>query len=56
MKEFFTGVKRELVRIRWPKRDEMVKYSIATITFIIFLMLVFSSIDLIVYFIRSIRG
>ena len=33
--QFFLGVKKEMGKVRWPNRKEMVKYSVATISFII---------------------
>ena len=35
---FFVNVKKEMKKVRWPKRKEMVKFSIATISIIIFFM------------------
>ena len=45
---FFTGVKKEMKHVRWPLRKEMVKYSIATLSFIIFFALFFVVTDLII--------
>ena len=36
---FFTGVKKELKKVRWPKKKEMVVYSVATICIIFFFMI-----------------
>ena len=44
---FFEGVKSEFKRIHWPEKKDMVKYSIATIVFIIFCSLFFYLIDII---------
>lgn len=45
---FFTGVKKEMGKVRWPLKKEMIKYSIATISFIIFFALFFTLGDLII--------
>ena len=36
LKKFFSEVKKELSKVKWPNKKDMVKYSIATITFVIF--------------------
>ena len=53
IKKFFGEVKKELGKVKWPNRKDMVKYSIATITFVIFFALFFYLIDLGVAFIKS---
>ena len=45
---FLTGVKKELGKVRWPLKKEMIKYSIATLSFIIFFGLFFTLGDLII--------
>lgn len=42
---FFAGVKKETSKIKWPTKKEMVKYSVATISFIIFFALFFCIIQ-----------
>lgn len=46
--KFFKGVKKEISRVRWPNKKEMIKYSIATILFILFFSLFFYLFDTIV--------
>lgn len=46
--KFFKGVKKEFGRVVWPSKKNMVKYSIATICFIIFFALFFYLFDTIV--------
>ncbi len=43
--KFFKGVKKEISRVRWPNKKEMVKYSIATIVFILFFSAFFYLFD-----------
>ncbi|MBQ9318619.1 MAG: preprotein translocase subunit SecE [Bacilli bacterium] len=45
---FFVGVKKELKKVRWPKRKEMVVYSVSTICILVFFMLFFVGIDAVV--------
>ena len=42
---FFVNVKKEMKKVRWPKRKEMVKFSIATIAIILFFMAFFTASD-----------
>ena len=53
IKKFFSEVKKELSKVKWPSRKDMVKYSIATISFVIFFAVFFYLIDLGVAFIKS---
>lgn len=53
IRKFFSEVKKELGKVKWPGKKDMVKYSIATITFVIFFALFFYVIDLAVAFIKS---
>ena len=49
MKEsFFSGVKKEMAKVKWPNKKEMIKYSTATIIFVIFFALFFTFADLII--------
>lgn len=42
---FFASVKKEMQKVRWPKRKDMVKFSIATLLIIGFFMLFFTASD-----------
>ena len=42
---FFVSVKKEMKKVRWPKKKEMIKFSIATVSVLCFFMLFFSCID-----------
>jgi preprotein translocase SecE subunit len=50
---FCNGVKSEFNKVHWPKKEDMIKYSIATVFFIIFCGVFFYIIDIIFAFIRS---
>ena len=53
VKKFFGEVKSELGKVKWPSKKDMVKYSIATICFVIFFAGFFYLIDLAVAFIKT---
>ena len=53
VKKFFSEVKKELDKVKWPGKKDMVKYSIATICFVIFFAGFFYLIDFSVAFIKS---
>ena len=42
---FFVSVKKEMKKVTWPKKKEMIKFSVATISVLCFFMLFFSCID-----------
>lgn len=46
-KGFFYEVRKEVSKVKWPTRKDMVKYSVATIIFIIFFAIFFYLIELI---------
>ncbi len=50
---FCHGVKSEVSKVRWTNKQDMVKYSVATIVFIIFCSLFFYGIDFIFALIQS---
>ena len=50
---FIHGVKTEWKRVKWPTKKNMVKYSIATIVFIISCSLFFYFIDVILAFFHT---
>ena len=45
---FITGVKKEMKKVRWPLKKEMIKCSIATLSFILFFAIFFTLADLII--------
>ena len=50
---FLGDVKKEMKKVHWPSKKDMVKYSIATLCFIVFFSLFFYLIDIIFAFIKS---
>ena len=51
---FCHGVKSETLSVHWPTKKDMIRYSIATIFFIIFCAAFFYAIDIIFALIQSI--
>ena len=51
---FCHGVKSEFSKVHWPSKKDMIKYSVATILFVIFCSLFFYLIDVIFALIQSI--
>jgi preprotein translocase subunit SecE len=54
--KFFIGVKKELAKVRWPSKKEMIKYSVATISFIIIFGVFYALTDFILAGIKVITG
>ena len=53
MKEFFSGVKKEAKRTRWPKGKEMFTNSVICLTMIAFFALFFYAFDVLFAFLRG---
>ena len=53
IKRFFKDVKKELNKVKWPSKKNMVKYSVVTVVFIIFFALFFTALDLIIAFVKT---
>ena len=50
---FFKEVKYEVSKVKWPSKKDMVKYSVATIVFVVFFALFFYLIDLIIALLKA---
>lgn len=50
---YFSGVKKEISRVRWLSKKNLVKFSIATISFLVFFSLYFYAIDYITAWLRT---
>lgn len=46
--KFFIGIKNEMKNVKWPTKKEMMKYSFATLGFIIVFMAFFGLTDLLI--------
>ena len=54
--KFFNNVKKEMKKVRWPNKKEMITYSIATISIMIIFGLFFTGIDLLSAGIKMLIG
>ncbi len=52
---FLVNVKKEMKKVRWPKRQDLIKYATATISFIIIFMVFFAGIDAIISLIMKLK-
>lgn len=50
IKAFIAGVFKELKRIKWPTKKEMVKYTGATLVILVLFAGLFSLLDILFYF------
>ena len=51
--DYFKGVRKEISRIRWTNKKDLIKYSVSTIVFMISFGVFFYAIDLLVALLRS---
>ena len=51
--DYFKGVKKEVSRIKWTSKKDLLKYSVASILFVVFFGVFFYVIDLVVAILRS---
>lgn len=51
--DYFKGVKKEVSRIRWTSKKDLIKYSVSTVAFMVFFGVFFYVIDLLVALLRS---
>ncbi len=48
------GVKKELKKVTWPSKKDIIKYSIATLVFCIILMLFFQALDFLLSIVKGV--
>ena len=53
IKNFFGEVRKEFSKVKWPSKKDMVKYSVATIMFVIFFALFFYAIMALMSLVQS---
>lgn len=51
--DYFKGIKKEISRIKWTNKKDLLKYSVASIVFVMFFGVFFYAIDLLVAVLRS---
>ena len=52
IKNFFKDVKKEVSKVKWPSKKNMVKYTTTVVVFIAFFALFFTAINLVIAFVR----
>ena len=50
---YFAGVRAEMKKVSWPKKEEVIKYTVSTIIFIIVLVLFFVLMSLVMSLIKG---
>ena len=53
---FLTKVRKEIKKVRWPKKKEMAKYSFSVLLCIVILSLFFVASDLLINAVRTVIG
>lgn len=53
LKTFLLDVKKEMKKVRWPNRKEMITYSSATVVFIIIFMIFFFGADVLISWLKE---
>ena len=53
---FFKSVKKEMKKVSWPSKKNMIKFSITTISFILIFSLFFFGLDSIFAFIKGLMN
>ena len=54
--KYFKGVGKEIKRIKWTERNDLLKYTLCTLGFVIFFGVYFYAIDWIVLLVRSLAN
>ncbi|MFA5407320.1 MAG: preprotein translocase subunit SecE [Bacilli bacterium] len=54
IKAFFHGVKKEIERVRWPSRKNMIKDSVAVLSFCLFFCVFFYIINVVVVLVKDV--
>lgn len=50
---YFAGVKSEIAKVKWPAKQEVFKYTVATLIFIIVLVIFFVLLSLLMSFVKG---
>ena len=56
IKDFFVSVKKEISKVKWPTKKDMIKYSVITAMFIVFFDLFFVLLDFIIAYVKVLVG
>ena len=55
LKLFIEGVKKEIKRIRWPKKKELIKFGTVALVFIFAFAIFFSASDVIIAVLKELK-
>ena len=55
IKDFFVSVKKEGKKVLWTSKKDLVKYSIATLVFMVFICIFFVGTDLIIALLSKLK-
>ena len=50
---FWKGLKIELKKVKWPEKKEVIKYTLATIIFVVVFVLLFALLNLFMSYIKG---
>lgn len=53
IRNWIKSVCKEVSKVKWPSKKEMIKYSVATIVFVVFFALFFYAIELVMALLKS---
>ena len=56
IKEFFKDVKKAISKVKWPTNNDIVKYSLTKILFVLFFSAFFLALDLIIAYVKVLVG
>ena len=56
IKTFLENVNKELSKVRWPNRKEMITYTAATLFFIVIFAFFFTGMDIILAFFKGLAS
>ncbi|MBR6113270.1 MAG: preprotein translocase subunit SecE [Bacilli bacterium] len=54
--KFFVSVREEMKKVTWPSKKEMIKYSIATLSFILLFVFFFTLTDAVIAGLTELKG
>ena len=50
---YFVGIRKELEKVKWPSKAEVLKYTFATVVFVIILVIFFVLLNLVMSLIKG---
>lgn len=56
IRTFFIGVRKEMGKVKWPSKKELIKYSVATLSCILFFGIFFALTDVVLATLTKLVG